>query len=286
MSTVRFSIITPTYNRVDLLPRAIKSVLAQTMKDWELIIVDDGSTDHTEQVAKKYLNDSRIQYIKKKNTGAADSRNVGAAHSNGEFITFLDSDDEAFPNWLETVNKYLLENTGLACAGAIKQHPDGTAIKDFPYVINYFGEKKKVKFTCGSLFIKRSLFMDIKGFDTEMPTGLLSELGYRLIQRLKDTDLDIVSIEECLVIIYLHGGPRLRNDWKSLTVDCARFVNKFYDYFIKWDKSELARNYVVIAYYNWKLKDRKESFSYLVKAIRLRPFNIKNYLRVIKYAVI
>ncbi|MBC7830324.1 MAG: glycosyltransferase family 2 protein [Chitinophagaceae bacterium] len=286
MSNIKFSIITPTYNRAQLLQRTIKSILAQTFKDWELIIVDDGSTDNTETIVKNYLDDTRIKYIKKENSGTAHSRNIGAANAKGEFITFLDSDDEALPHWLDTVTGHLIPDTGIACAGSIKKLPDGSMVKDYPYEINFYGEKKKVKFTCGSLFIKRSLFLDIKGFDTKMPTGLLSELGYSLIEQLKDSNLKIVSIEKCLVVIYFHDGPRLRKDWKSLTVDCARFVNKFYDYFITWDKSELARNYAVIAYYNYKLKQRKESFSYMMKAIRLRPLNIKNYLRVVKYVFI
>ena len=286
MPNITFTIITPTFNRSALLQRSIRSIISQTYTNWELIVVDDGSTDDTEEVIKKYKNESRITSIKKENTGTADSRNVGASHAKGNFITFLDSDDEALPDWLETIKANLAFDTGIACCGSIKKFPDGSTIKDFPYDINYYGVKKKVKFTCGSLFIKRSIFQEINGFDTDMPTGLLSELGYRIIKQLKNSNLKIVSVAKCLVIINLHEGPRLRKDWKSLTVDCANFVNKFYDYFITWDKSELARNYVVIAYYNYKLKDRKESFSYLVKAIRLKPLHIKNYLRVIKYVFI
>jgi len=283
MSQIKFTIITPTYNRALLLQRTIISILAQSFQNWELIVVDDGSTDGTESVIKTYQNESRIVYIKKGNTGTADSRNVGASHAKGEYITFLDSDDEAMPNWLENINGFLKSDTGIACAGSVKMMSDGSTVEDYPYKINFYGEEKKVKFTCGSLFIRRSLFLEIKGFDTEMPTGLLSELGYRLIQQLKDSNLQIVSIEQCLVIIHLHDGPRLRKDWKGLTIDCTRFVDKFYDYFIKWDKGELARNYAVIAYYHYKSNDRKEAFSFLSKAIQLRPFNVKNYLRVFKY---
>ena len=75
---MRFTIITPTYNREDLLQTTINTVLAQTFTDWELIIVDDGSTDKTEAVVKNlFLHDPRITYIKKANTGQADSLNVG-----------------------------------------------------------------------------------------------------------------------------------------------------------------------------------------------------------------
>lgn len=130
------------------------------------------------------------------------------------------------------------------------------------------------------------MFLDIKGYDTEMPTGLQSELGYRILEHLQTSRLKIVSIEECLVCVYLHDGERMRSDWKSLTRDCERFVNKFYSYFNKWDRKELANNYTVIAYYNYMLNQRKESLSYLIKAIRLKPFHIKNYFRIIKYGLI
>ena len=283
MSQVKFTIITPTYNREVLLQRTVKSVLAQTFRDWELLIIDDGSTDNTETVVQQFLIDGRVKYYKKKNTGGADSRNIGASYSVGEYITFLDSDDEALPNWLETVSKYLNSETGLASCGAFKKLANGATWEDPPSEINVYGVKKKVKFTGGSLFIKRSIFLEIKGYDIEMPTGLQSELGYRLIEHLRYSDFKIVSIEQCLVIIYLHQGARLRSDWKSLTRDCERFVNKFYPYFNEWDRNELANNYTVIAYYNYMLKQRREALSYLMKAIRIKPFLLKNYLRILKY---
>jgi rhamnopyranosyl-N-acetylglucosaminyl-diphospho-decaprenol beta-1,3/1,4-galactofuranosyltransferase len=286
VSNARFTIITPTYNRAVLIQRTIRSILAQTFSDWEYIIIDDGSTDNTEEVVQQFLRDSRIKYIKKKNTGGADSRNVGASYAHGEFITFLDSDDEAYPHWLETINSHLRPDSGIACAGALKQFPDGSNFEDYPYEINVYGEKKKVKFTCGSFFIKRSIFLEVKGYDTEMPTGLQSELGYRILGRLQHSNLKIVSIEQCLVCVHLHDGERMRSDWKSLTRDCERFVNKFYPYFNQWDKKELSNNYTVLAFYNYMLNQRKQSFFYLMKAIRLRPLHIKNYFRIVKYMFI
>lgn len=285
-SGYKFSIITPTYNRALLLPKAIQSITGQTYHNWEFIIIDDGSTDNTEEVVKKYLTDPRVRYIKKENTGGAHSRNYGASLATGDFITFLDSDDEALPRWLETVNSHLQDDTGMACVGAIKAFPDGSLTEAPPYEINAYDKKVKVRFTCGSLFVKRHVFSDIQGYDIQMPTGLQSELGYRLIEYLKNTNLQIISIEDCLVKIYFHDGPRMRTDWKSLTIDCVRFVEKFYPYFKRWDKRELANNYAVIAYYNYKLKQRRDSLLYLAKAIWFKPFDVKNYLRIIKYGLL
>ncbi len=97
------SVILPTHNRSMFLNRAIESVLKQTYKNWELIIVDDASTDGTEELFKDIsLQDERIQYHKlEKNGGACIARNMGIRLSKGEYITFLDSDDEYFPKKIE-----------------------------------------------------------------------------------------------------------------------------------------------------------------------------------------
>ncbi|MEQ6121913.1 glycosyltransferase [Reichenbachiella sp. MALMAid0571] len=94
-SDVIFSVVIPTYNRADRLVLAVKSVLAQEFKKWELIIVDDGSTDHTkDQIAE--FTDHRIRYFYKKNEERAIARNFGIERAKGQYITFLDSDDELY----------------------------------------------------------------------------------------------------------------------------------------------------------------------------------------------
>jgi glycosyltransferase involved in cell wall biosynthesis len=87
------SVILPTYNRVELLRRAINSVLAQTYPDWELIIWDDGSTDTTGEIVRSY-HDERIKYFFDKNHGVAHARNRAIEVSHGKYLAFLDSDDE------------------------------------------------------------------------------------------------------------------------------------------------------------------------------------------------
>ncbi len=93
------SIILPTYNRADTIPRAIESVRDQTFADWELIIVDDGSTDGTAERINKL--DPRIRILRQENQGCYVARNSGIAAAKGRFIAFLDSDDEWLPHFLE-----------------------------------------------------------------------------------------------------------------------------------------------------------------------------------------
>ena len=105
----KVSIILPTYNCSHLLERAVKSVLEQTYRNFELFVIDDDSNDNTEYVIEKY-SDDRIIYIKNdKNIGPGPSRNVAIEKSNGEFITFLDSDDIWYTNKLEKQIEFILK---------------------------------------------------------------------------------------------------------------------------------------------------------------------------------
>lgn len=102
------SIILPTYNRAELLPRAINSVISQTFVEWELIIWDDGSTDDTAALVKTY-NDNRIRYFFDENHGAAYARNRAIEQAHSILLAFLDSDDEWLPDKL-TVQLIVLQN--------------------------------------------------------------------------------------------------------------------------------------------------------------------------------
>jgi len=97
------SVIIPTYNRAAFLPRALDSVIAQTWRDWEIVLVDDGSTDDTSRVAEEYARrlGSRLIFLQQGNHGASHARNCGIEASGGRFIAFLDSDDEFVPTKLE-----------------------------------------------------------------------------------------------------------------------------------------------------------------------------------------
>ncbi len=103
MTAPTVSIIIPTYNRATLLPRAVDSVIAQTFVDWEIVVVDDGSTDATALVAARYRSElgERFVYLRQSNRGSSGARNHGIDACRGRFLAFLDSDDEFLPNKLE-----------------------------------------------------------------------------------------------------------------------------------------------------------------------------------------
>lgn len=111
MMTV-FSVITPLFNCADYLGRTVDSVVAQTFSDWEMIMVDDHSTDNTVELAREYAEkDARIKVIRLgKNCGAAVARNKAIELARGRYIAFLDSDDQWMPHKLETQLRFMQEN--------------------------------------------------------------------------------------------------------------------------------------------------------------------------------
>lgn len=96
-----FSIVIPTYNRADLIARTLRSVMAQSYAHFEVIVVDDGSTDHTAAVVEAFA-DARLRYYRKANGERAAARNYGTARASGDYVTFLDSDDLLYPSYLQT----------------------------------------------------------------------------------------------------------------------------------------------------------------------------------------
>jgi glycosyltransferase involved in cell wall biosynthesis len=98
-----FSIVIPTYNRKDLIGRTLATIQSQTIDEWEVLIVDDGSQDNTADVVRPFLSDSRFQYLPKENAERGAARNYGLARAQGDYVIFLDSDDLFHPNHLATL---------------------------------------------------------------------------------------------------------------------------------------------------------------------------------------
>ncbi|MFV5688938.1 glycosyltransferase family 2 protein [Flavobacterium sp. ZT3R25] len=114
MNNSLVSIIVPCYNQVQYLNEALQSVLEQTYIRWECIIVDDGSPDNTQAVAKQWVEkDSRFVYLKKENGGLSSARNYGIEHATGEFILPLDADDKIAANYVALAVQSFQEDTSL-----------------------------------------------------------------------------------------------------------------------------------------------------------------------------
>ena len=108
------SFVIPSFNSSNTIKRAVESILNQTSNiKYEIIIVDDGSSDNTEEVLECYDNDERVKYYKKKNSGVADTRNYGVIKAVGDYIIFVDSDDYISENLLKDIEPYLMQNIEL-----------------------------------------------------------------------------------------------------------------------------------------------------------------------------
>lgn len=125
------SVVIPTYNRISFLRRAIESVLAQTYKDYEIVVVDDGSTDKTKDIVKKY--GKKVRYIYQKNRGPSVARNIGIKKAKGKYIAFLDSDDRFLSNKLTMQIDY------------IKKHPNCKFLYTWYFNVNAKGKRKRLR---------------------------------------------------------------------------------------------------------------------------------------------
>ncbi len=161
-NTPLISVILPTFDRADLLSRSISSVLAQTFTDWELIVIDDGSTDNTAEVVAAWQQQSaQIRYVRQANQGVGAARNRGVAEARGEYIACLDSDDEYRPTHLET-RLELLRQDGLDLIQG------GVEVAGKQWVVDFFDPTKLIRISeCvigGTLFGKRTVFTELGGF--------------------------------------------------------------------------------------------------------------------------
>ncbi len=172
---IKFSVVMPLYNKEKYISNTIKSVLSQTYKNFELIIVDDGSTDNSFTIAKSFQ-DKRITIYKRDNAGASVARNFGISKASGEFIAFIDGDDIWYNDFLETIMKMIYKypdlkvfgtNIGLKNYNAKDKHYINTSTTEESIVIkDYFYQKIKddIYLTASSAVVKKEVFNDVGCF--------------------------------------------------------------------------------------------------------------------------
>lgn len=213
-----FSIVIPTYNRARLLERAITSVLAQDYSDFEVIVADDASTDNTAEVVARF-DDSRIRYLRsEQNGGNAAARNLGAKHARGEYIAFLDSDDQYHPDFLSNMQSLILANDrpGFLWCGVNRMTADGRITiprkihgwqpekaKDaYRYFLNgiYFGTD------CG-FTVRKDCLVAVGYFDERLRVSVDTDLILRIVQH-----CNFAYTREKWLDTFDHAGQRVRKD--------------------------------------------------------------------------
>jgi glycosyltransferase involved in cell wall biosynthesis len=151
-----FSIIIPVYNVRDYLEHALTSIAQQSFKDFEVVVVDDGSTDGSSQIAKAFCaNDSRFLYIHQPNAGASAARNTGTALASGTFVYYMDADDELVFNALEVCHRELTGKNVDAVLFGAEVFPDD--VPSYPKYCDYYQRPHMLSPTSSDVFVMESL---------------------------------------------------------------------------------------------------------------------------------
>lgn len=205
------SIVIPTYNRANLIGKAIQSILDQSYENWELIIVDNYSDDNTKEVIKAF-NDDRILMLSTPRTGSvAASRNLGVVHSNGEWIAFLDSDDWWFPEKLMYVCKALRNNPDLIYHDLQIVNADGASMKQkrtrsrklkAPIYLDLLLNGNDIALS--SVVVRKSIFLRVNGMNES--TSFFAVEDYDTWLRIAQISNIFVHIPKVLGAYRLHGG--------------------------------------------------------------------------------
>ncbi len=274
----KISVIIPTYNRAHSLPRAIKSVLMQTYKDFELIIVDDGSTDNTYEIVNKYIEkDDRVKYIKHEiNKGGNKARNTGIKNALGNYITFLDSDDEYLSNNLEErfkIRQKISSDYGVIYNQNIKKTNLGEkivpkrGIKKNESVIKYLfsneGElQTNTLFISKDILIKNNLYFD---------ENLKRHQDWDLAIRLQDVT-SFYFLNKVLSIWNAKGEFNRVSKQKDYSTS-FELIEKYKDKFNK-EKGVLSKFYYKIGIWHLKISETKKA-----RKLFFRSLKNKFYIR-------
>ena len=189
---MKYSIIVPVYNRPDEVGELLQSLCEQTVKDFEVIIVEDGSVNPCKDVCDKYADILSLHYYAKENSGPGESRNYGAERANGTYVIILDSDVVLPPTYLQAVEDELTQQPCEAFGGPDAAHPDFTPVqKAISYSMTSFfttggirgGKAKLDKFYPRSynMGIRHDIYLELGGF-TKMRFGEDIDFSYRIVE--------------------------------------------------------------------------------------------------------
>ena len=246
------SVIIPTYNSAQYVVEAVESVLAQTWQDFEILVIDDGSTDETEQVLRRYKNP--VRYLHQSNGGVAVARNRGIQESRGRYLAFLDADDTWLPDKLEfQINELQKHPQTQACYSAFtivdadlnplgisRSQRQNSALEDLLTHGNIIGS------IC-TVLCERSLFDEVGGFDPKLSQCADWDMWVRLAAH-----TEFLYLDEPLVTYRQHSTNMSRNapllEHDSLQVLTKGFAMPALSESLRAKRqTALARNYMVLA---------------------------------------
>jgi len=226
----QISVIMPIYNGERFLGKAIESILNQAFTDFELIAVDDGSTDRSLEILQAFAErDSRVRLHRMPvNGGAVAARNAGTQLSRGKFIAIMDADDVSLPNRLDRQRLHLEQNPDVGVVGTYVQLIDGDdkpgAIKTFPSTPALMGWSM-LFFNClahPSVMIRREILLAVEGYAAKCKGGTEDYDLFVRVSRLAR----LATIPEVLVLYRQWGGNMTQRAWESQEQDATRIVQE------------------------------------------------------------
>lgn len=230
---MKVSVVVLTWNRVNLLKEALDAILEQTYKDFEVLVIDNESTDNTEGYVKS-IPDERVKYYKNANGGNLSvNRNFGIAHASGDYVAFCDDDDIWLPDKLQTQINCIKQNSDcLFCAtntffydSETRGKKSATSLKDHVYTFNDFFIGNKAPFS--SVLINKSLVSELGGFD-EDPNIFTVEDYDMWLRVTKKTNLYYIG--KPLVLYRVHKS--------NLSKDHLNAANKEMNLYKKWENDD------------------------------------------------
>uniref|UniRef100_UPI00404789E5 glycosyltransferase family 2 protein n=1 Tax=Shewanella baltica TaxID=62322 RepID=UPI00404789E5 len=271
------SVIIPTHNRSVMLDRAINSVLKQTYSNFEIIVVDDASTDNTESLVLQY-EDPRVSYIKiKESKGANFARNTGVRSSNGEYVAFLDDDDIWFPNKLLSQVEMLKNNSnlGLVYTG-IEVVTEG---EDIRYSIKpkFNGDISKTILTdncigtTSTVVLSRKVFEKAGGFDENLPQLQDYDLWIRIAQI-----CEVGFISDDLIYYYVHQSISQLTSSADKNKSAIEYIDKKYAHLINdlplnLQRKRFCQRYNAMGKRLMKSGNNSQARTLFIKSFRLSP---------------
>ncbi len=275
----KVSVIIPTYNRAALLRRAIESTLAQTYQDFEIIVVDDASTDETPHTVRS-LDDPRIRYIRHEtNRRISVARNTGVCAARGEFVAFLDDDDEWKPTKLEKQVQML--QTSAPSVGAVYTAFERVYVASGDslgviapikrgHILHELCSRNWVG-TASTVFVRRGCFDEVGLFDETVAFGEEYDMWIRIAHR-----FDFRYLDEVLVSYGLHQ-QRLSRNYDVMMNGLKRQLVK-YERFFGSDPVNFSRRYMSLGRLHCYSGDARCGRKAFWKAIKVWPFDPKHYL--------
>ena len=265
----KVAVIMPTHNRASLVVRAVNSVLAQTMREFELIVVDDGSTDETKAVLGA-VEDERLKVVHLPTAGGAcRARNLGVEEASAKVVTFLDDDDEFMPDRLEKLLAVFHSRWAFVTSGLIFIKQGGSRAKRFsPLRITPEDLLYKTRFGVSAM-VDRSRFLSLGGFDQ----GLTSSQDHDLWLRMTLAHGPGLCIREALLVMHTdHEMPRISASNKKISG---------YRSFVRKHKARMSRGHR--AYHYFRLRSYANRSIPVLTLLKALP--ARHWTDVLKYQV-